>query len=318
MAVDDGIEFRFYTRTLSEDYRVFADGGSEVLNYAEKFAPLIDIADVRSEDEESAVIFEDGGNVCVAAFGLCRDGLDRVRRVKRFSFCLILPAEKKAHALRAFSRVVNDWQGTADDVNGLIEEIPVVRKDWKGRDVKGENVRFDYREFVRRLVSKPAAVAAPKAGVMLKYFADTGEICSIGTEDDDDSGESYTRWLMMGVLAVLIAVGCLMCYFMQGDEPLKPQVQPSNLQDVRLSPQGNSSPASPDVTSKDLKEAPKHGGHSDIDSTSRDSVAVPQETDNGGAGSEGSVSQNSGSNDRVGSNDRSSNNQSQGGDDSGE
>ena len=82
MIVDDSIGFRFYTRTLSEDYRVFAGGGGEVLNYAEEFAPFIEIADVRSEDEESAVIFEDSGSVYVAAFDLLRDGFDRGGRIK--------------------------------------------------------------------------------------------------------------------------------------------------------------------------------------------------------------------------------------------
>ena len=315
MIVDDSIGFRFYTRTLSEDYRVFAGGGGEVLNYAEEFAPFIEIADVRSEDEESAVIFEDSGSVYVAAFDLLRDGFDRGGRIKRFSFCLILPAEKKAQALQAFSRVVNEWQATAKAVNSLIEERPAVRKDWKGRDLKGEDVRFDYRQFARWLESKPANIAPPKAGVILKYFADTGEIFEIGTEDEDDSGEGYTRRPMAGTLAVLVLAGCLIWYFMRGGEPSKPQVQPLKSQDVQSSQQAEQLPESLDVTSKNLKEVQDNGGHNNVNNIVSASVANAQKAYHGGTSGEGSISQNSGSNDRVGSNDRNSNNENQGGDD---
>ena len=319
MIVDDSIAFRFYTRTLSEDYRVFAGGGGEVLNYAEEFAPLIEFADVSSDDEASAVIFEDSGNVYVAAFGMRLNRQDRAGREIGFSFCLILPAEKKAEALRAFSHVISEWQAASDAVNGLLEELPVERKDWKGRAVKGEDVRFDQRKFLHWLTEKTANVQAPKAGYMLKYFDGTGEIVSIGTEDEDDSGDGYTyKWVIGLLVAGAVCVGLLMWYFMPDKEPSKPQELPLKSQGEQSRQQDKSSPASPDATSKDPKEAIDNGGHNRTNSSDSDSVADAQEAYNGRTGGEGSISQNTRSDDAVGINDRSGNDQSQGGDDTGE
>lgn len=175
MIVDDSIEFRFQTRTLSEDYRVFADGGEQTLNYAEEFEPLESAAEVAYDEERSAVVFENDGSVYVSAFGLKRNAFDRAGREIRFSFCLILPSSEKQAAMRAFSRLVKEWNEAGEEVSRLIKEIPVPRKDWKGRDTHGEDVSFDYQKFFDWLVSKPANYALPKAGAMLKWLADTGE-----------------------------------------------------------------------------------------------------------------------------------------------
>ncbi len=227
--MNESIAFRFYTRTKSEDYRVFAGDGKEELNFAEEFQPILDIAQV-DEDEKSAVIYEDSGKVYVAAFGLRLSRQDRARRVIKFSFCLILPSENLQTAMRAFSRVVNEWDETAECASRLIEEIPVMRKDWQGRNKPGEDMRFDQRKFLQWLVSKPASIQLPKAGYMKKYFADSGELIEIGSEDEEDSGEGYTyRWMIYLLVVGVVCVGLLMWYLMRENGQSKPQVQPQEL-----------------------------------------------------------------------------------------
>lgn len=222
---DNDIEFMFYTRTLSEDYRVFSDDGSETLDYAENFAPIMELSNVESDDERSAVVFADGGNIYVGAFGLARGAKDRANRDIRFSFCIILPESKRGTAMRIFSRVKDEWKETGKAAGSLIEEIPVTRKDWKDRNVKGEDVRFDYRSFIQWLMStSPKITQSPKAGYMLKYFADTGELKQIRTgkvskEEEDMSGlrrNSYVQpergkmpGILIAVAAILLFVVCV-------------------------------------------------------------------------------------------------------------
>lgn len=234
MIVDDSIEFRFQTRTLSEDYRVFADGGEQTLNYAEEFEPLERVAGVESDDERSAVVFEDDGSVYVSAFGLKRNAFDRARREIRFSFCLILPSSEKRAAMRAFSRLVKEWDETGEEVSKLIREIPVPRKDWKGRDTHGEDVRFSYQAFYDNwLVEKSENYALPKAGTMLKWVVGTGEPVpqrirkSTRKEEEELPGlyrKSYplqtqkqksSSRVWLAVLSILLILSCVMggvCY----------------------------------------------------------------------------------------------------------
>ena len=300
--IADNIDFMFYTRTLSEDYRVFADDGNETLDYAEYFEPITEIAQVKSDDERSAVVYTEDGNIYVAAFGLLRGAKDRARRDIRFSFCVVLPKSNMNSAMRIFSRVKNEWDETGNKAGSFIKERPITRKDWKGRDVKGEDVKFNHGEFLQWLVSKPANIEPPKAGYMLKYFADTGEIVNIGSKDEDeDSGEGYT-WILTLLLAGVIGVGLLMWYLMPGKSPSKPPEQPSKSQDEQSSLPENSSGTSQDITSSDKEAA--NGGHNNINNNNRAYVAPAQEADNERAGSKGRISPNSRSND-----------QNQGGDD---
>ena len=222
MIVDDSIEFRFQTRTLSEDYRVFADGGEQTLNYAEEFEPLESAAEVAYDEERSAVVFENDGSVYVSAFGLKRNAFDRAGREIRFSFCLILPSSEKQAAMRAFSRLVKEWNEAGEEVSRLLKEIPVPRKDWKGRDTHGEDVSFDSQKFVDWLVSKPANYALPKAGTMLKWFADGGEPAarrmgkSPRKEEEEMPGLRYAPPKQKSSSKVWLAVLCVLVFLLCG------------------------------------------------------------------------------------------------------
>lgn len=220
--------FRFYTRTRSEDYRVFADEGRELRNKND-FLRLRDaIAGCSNEDDEGAAVFEDRGMIHLVAFGFMRGDLDRGNRTKRFSFCRVYPKSQAGAALNALARIAEDWDGTAEFADSLIEEIPVMRKtdfeDFKGREKRSEDVRFDCNRFFKWLDTPagspvtPANVSAFKAGEMLRYYA--GEIfpASAGTEIEDDDEMPGLRSLPLQeknkpgklpvILAVMLAVLC--------------------------------------------------------------------------------------------------------------
>ena len=131
--------------------------------------------------------------------------------------------------MRIFSRVADEWNETGEFAGRLIREIPVKRKDWKERDVKGEDVRFEYQRFLQWLTGNPANIEPPKAGYMLKYFADTGETESIPTgrqhrkEDEDISGlhvrESQQperiKWAVISAALLLVVNAGLILFVLQ-------------------------------------------------------------------------------------------------------
>ena len=277
---DDNITFMFYTRTLSEDYRVFsgdvsADGNNEPDDYA-KFKQFMRMAQVESDGEASAIVYEAVDRWYLAVFGLNRKSRDKAGREKRFSFCVSFNGssiKEVGRAMRSFSRVVNDWGRIGELADSLLEEIPAMReydvvvdkhdektgstkRVRKHKTVPGEDVRFDCGGFIDELVRYKPTVPPPESGHMLKYFADTNEIVSIGMEDEEESGEGYTyRWVIGLLLAGVIGVGLLMWYFMPGKSPSKPPEQPSNSQGVPSRQPENSSETSQDVTNNNKEAA---------------------------------------------------------------
>lgn len=226
--------FRFYTRTRSEDYRVFADEGRELRNKND-FLRLRKIAGCRNDDDEGAAVFAEGEMIQLVAFGFMRGDLDRGNRTKRFSFCRVYPKSQAGLvlALNALARIAEDWDGTAEFADSLIEEIPVMRKDpdfedFKGKEKHSENMRFDREKFFRWLDTPAgstvtqANISAFRAGKMLKYFRSEIFPVPMGTEneegDDDLPGlrdiekenKSGKLSIILAVLCVVLGIGCAM------------------------------------------------------------------------------------------------------------
>ena len=227
--------FRFYTRTRSEDYRVFADKGRELRNKNDFLRLRDDIAGCRNEDDEGAAVFVDREMIHLVAFGFMRGDLDRGNRTKRFSFCRVYPKSQAGAALNALARIAEDWDGTAEFADSLIEEVPVMRKtefeDFKGREKHSEDVRFDRVRFLQWLDTPavnpipPSYASALRAGNMLKYFRNEIFPVPMGTENeegDDDlpglrdiekenkPGKLSMSIIFLCVLCVVFGIGCAM------------------------------------------------------------------------------------------------------------
>ena len=205
---------------------MFADEGRELRNKND-FLRLRKIAGCRNDDYEGAAVFVDREMIHLVAFGFKRGDLDRGNRTKRFSFCRVYPKSQAGLALNALARIAEDWDGTAKFADSLIEEVPVMRKtdfeDFKGREKRSEDVRFDRVRFLQWLDTPavnpipPSYASALRAGNMLKYSS--GEIFPVpmGTEieegDDDLPGRGNIKkeskpGKLPAILAVMLAVLC--------------------------------------------------------------------------------------------------------------
>lgn len=270
--MNDKIEFRFCTRTLSEGHRVFYDDGDKTLSsYTEEFEPVEEIAQTADDAERSAVVFEKDGKIYLAAFALRRNALDRIGRQIRFSFCRIFRKSEAERAMNAFTRISEEWTETEKKVDSLIKEIPVIRpavikENFKGREEPGEDVKFNSKEFLDWLDEKPAEYDLPKAGTMLKYFDGAGvKTIPLGKyseeDEDDEPGESHTyRLVMLILMAGLLIVGSVIGYSMWGKK--SPQSLGQNLKPsgVNSNQQENSSESSQDATTKETTNGRHNSG----------------------------------------------------------
>jgi len=157
--VNDRIEFRFVTRTQTEDYRVIGieDGIREPVVQeseenrwpdAQEFEPLRKMGDIIPEDGPCAVLFEYEKKIYLVVSSMRRGEKDKAGRTKRFSFCQIFPGAERVKAYRAFTRIAADLSEAETKASELIKEVAVTRKDWQGRDVTGENIEFRQRDFI--------------------------------------------------------------------------------------------------------------------------------------------------------------------------
>lgn len=213
---------------------MFADEGRELRNKND-FLRLRKIAGCRNDDDEGAAVFVDREMIHLVAFGFMRGDLDRGNRTKRFSFCRVYPKSQERLALNALARIAEDWDGTAEFADRLIEEVPVMRKtefeDFKGKEKRSEDVRFDRVRFLQWLDKltgspiPPSYASALRAGNMLKY--PRSEIFSVpmGTEieegDDDLPGRGNIKkeskpGKLPAILAVMLAVLCVLCVVLAG------------------------------------------------------------------------------------------------------
>lgn len=288
--MNDGIIFMFHTRTTSEDYRVFENDGANVIPY-EEFEQFYVKAEIENEDEKSAIIFSDGGTIYTAAFGLRTGRLDIAGREIRFSFCAGLPEGKTGAAMRIFSRVISEWDNTASTVSKLIQEIPTTRRDWKDREKRGEDVRFDYGKFLHWLTEKPSdpQIKFPPKGMTLKYFSDSGELALIRDDDDESDGESYTGGrkknlllIICAALALILCAGLGTWHFMR-QNALK-EAKLKREQELRVITQAVQSVKTQietlHIKSQDtkLKEAVENGKHNNINSADTSAVLSPEKT----------------------------------------
>ena len=260
--MNDKIEFRFCTRTLSEGHRVFYDDGDKTLSsYTEEFEAVEEIAQTADDAERSAVIFEKGGKIYLAAFGLRRNALDRSGRQIRFSFCRIFRKSEAGKAMNAFTRISEEWTETEKKVDSLIKEIPVIRpavikENFRGREKPGEDVKFNSKEFLDWLDEKPAEYDLPKVGTMFKYFDGVGvKTIPLEEDEDDEPGESHTYKLVMLILiAGLLIVGGVMLFSTRekkSSDTQQSQGQNLNHSGVNSNQQENSSKTSQDATTKE-------------------------------------------------------------------
>lgn len=116
------INFRFVTRTLKEDYRVYTNSGKEILSDIAEFAPLRKKCGILSEDGGCAVIFEDFNKIFLIVSGLQSGRKDFAGRAIRFSFCRIFQNGDKIEAYKSFMKAITQWENMQIEIQSLFQE----------------------------------------------------------------------------------------------------------------------------------------------------------------------------------------------------
>ena len=133
--MNDNIDFRFITRTFSEDYVVLCDNGKRQLTDIEEFAPIRKIGNIIPEEGPCAVLFERNAKIFFAVSGMRRGKIDKAGRPIRFSFCKIYQTNDqndKERAYNAFVKIITDWNVAEEAIREerrppLIKIIPAAR-----------------------------------------------------------------------------------------------------------------------------------------------------------------------------------------------
>ena len=140
--MNTSLMFRFVTRTLSEDYRVFGNGGHETYSDSTEFDPLRKKGRIIPEEGPCAVLWEESSLIFLTVSSMQRGVKDLANRPIRFSFCEIFT--DRAKAWRAFTRVISDFSAAEKLMQSLIHE-----KLRPGND--GEDIDFRQEEFISQL-----------------------------------------------------------------------------------------------------------------------------------------------------------------------
>ncbi len=138
MTMNDNIEFRFVTRTLREDYHVYADNGNAIFSDQTEFAPLRAKCSIRPEDGGCAALFEDNGKIFLVVSGLSTGRKDFAGRPIRFSFCRIFQdssQNNKAKSYASLIKIITQWQQVESTLQSLFHE-------------KDNSVHFDQQTFI--------------------------------------------------------------------------------------------------------------------------------------------------------------------------
>ena len=133
-----GLTFRFVTRTLSEDYHVFGNGGRKTYSNITEFDPLRKKGRIIPEEGSCAVLWEESSPIFLTVSSMQRGVKDLANRPIRFSFCEIFT--DRAKAWRAFTRVISDFSAAEKLMQPLIREKPRPGND-------GEDVEFRQEDF---------------------------------------------------------------------------------------------------------------------------------------------------------------------------
>ena len=117
------IDFRFVTRTLKDDYHVYANSGEQVLSDPIEFAPLRKKCGILSEDGGCAAIFEENNQIFLVVSGIDSGRKDFAGRYIRFSFCKIFQSKnKKNEAYKSFIKIIVQWENMQTEIQKLIRE----------------------------------------------------------------------------------------------------------------------------------------------------------------------------------------------------
>ena len=182
--MNDSIEFRFVTRTLYDDYHVYADDGG--VNYSDQteFAPLRKICAINSEEGGCAALFEEVGKIFLVASGLSTGRKDVAGRPVRFSFCEIFQQNDRENSYAAFTKLITQWTETESKIQSLFRE-------------QDRRVFFDQKKFMAWLqtgrqnavnfetckhgdVRTPDEFTWPSKGCMVKWlFSESDTVACI-------------------------------------------------------------------------------------------------------------------------------------------
>ena len=155
--MNNDIAFRFVTRTLSEDYRVFYENGQKQLLDIDEFVPLRKKGRIIPEEGTSFALFEEDNKIFLVASGLKFGNYDKAGRPIRFSFCQIFYGtgnEEREKAFSALNFLISSLSEVNKKIRELITEIPVKKINSQGQEVLGENISFEQNDFINLLQSK--------------------------------------------------------------------------------------------------------------------------------------------------------------------
>ena len=137
--MNTALTFRFVTRTLSEDYRVFGNGGRETYSDSTEFEPLRKKGRIIPEEGPCAVLWEEASLIFLTVSSMHRGVKDIANRPIRFSFCEIFT--DRAKAWRAFTRIISDFDEAEKLMQSLIHEK-------RRADNSGEDIDFMQEKFI--------------------------------------------------------------------------------------------------------------------------------------------------------------------------
>ena len=132
--MNTGIKFRFKTRTRNTDHQIYVYDGVRVLDDDESEFKPVSAKSSYAYSRLSAVIYAEGKNIFVGAFGLDRACKDFANRPIKFAFIKIFNIKEFKQAINSFKRIISNWA----DAENLVRDL--ITADDKF-------IKFDYKKF---------------------------------------------------------------------------------------------------------------------------------------------------------------------------